>query len=458
MNSAKLWFIFSLVLLFAVGTVSFSFAAPQQANAAKTHLAKASAAEPTRDTRTLFGYDIEGLEPVTISYVSDGAFNSLGDALLVSFKKIVETESKGKIRMDAHRHGSLYRTNDFPKVISIGTVDMGSINKGLLMSREPEFAPWIIGYVWKSPEHIIALTASPEWYALEDKLAKPKWNMKPIVNLPIGNGDYWATTEIKGMNDFSGKQVWSYGELSNAYISAWGGTPVMKSVGEMYMSYHKGALNAVSFNAVGYHDYKFYESGKYWLHMPTYPPGSVGIHYVQLYMNLDKWNKLPVPYKRIILDAADMLSWVGTWESLCMEKLTEFRLMNQHKVVDVGISTKYPIEYAKIKAAAVEAGRKYTFSKGVTQQQWDEAQMILAKYADPKLNAKYSWWYKLAWAESDRRMAEVKEAIAAGKSWDEAFEPFHPKRQYSFTYEQLRKEWDAVPRVMWDWPLEARLK
>ncbi|MBN1663442.1 MAG: TRAP transporter substrate-binding protein DctP [Deltaproteobacteria bacterium] len=459
MKKTKLWVIFSLAALFLIGTVAVSFAAAKPAKAVKKASAGASAAvESTRDTRTLFGHNVEGLKPVKIVWAGDSPFGTLGDASLMNFVKLVDAESKGKIKIDVHRFGSLYRGSDFPKVLPIGTIDMAGINKGQLMSRENGYAPWLIGYIWKSPEHLLAVPASAEWYEMEEKLAKGKWNIKPLVLSCIGNWDYFAKKPVTSMKGFGGKKVWTYGDLSSAYINAWGGTPVAKSASEMYMAFYQDALNIISFTIIGILDYKFYEGGKYWVNMPVYPPGSVGIHYVQIYMNRDKWNSLPTAYKKIILDACDLMSWVGTWEILCAEKLAWYRLQNQYKMIDCGISTKYPKEYEKIKAAAVAAGKKFVFDRGATQQQWDEAQSILTKYADPKYTSKYSWWFKLAWAEADRRVVDVQKKLKEGKSWAEAYDPYLFKHRYAWTAEQIKEQWSAVPRVKWEWNEATRLQ
>jgi TRAP-type C4-dicarboxylate transport system substrate-binding protein len=335
---------------------------------------------------------------------------------------------------------------------------MAGIHKGLLMTREIGYAPWIIGYVWKNPEHPVALTCSKEWYEMEDRLAKTKWNMKPLANGTIGNWDYWSRKPITAMKGFQGKKVYSYGELASVYIAAWGAKPVMASFGEMYLAFNNNQLHVISSSIGLFHDFKFYEGGRYYLNMPTYPPGSVGIHYQVIYMNRDKWNSLPVAYKKIILDAVDLMSWAGTFESLCMERLNLYRLINQYKVVDMGISTRRPKEYEKIRKAAVEAGKKYVFTRGATRQQWEEAQKMLAKYGDPKITSQYRWWYELARAEADRRMDEIKKALADGKSWEEAYDPYHPKHRYKRTAEQIKKAWLAVPRVRWEWDEKTRLR
>ena len=226
----------------------------------------------------------------------------------------------------------------------------------------------------------------------------------------------------------------------------------------MYMAYRKGDLHGISFSVTGYHDYKFYECGKYWLHMPVYPPGSVGFHYVQLYMNLDKWKKLPEAYKRIIIDASDLWSWHSIWEVLAQEEAAAYRLTTERGVIDVGIATKYPEEYKKITSSAVEAGKGYAFKRGVTQQQWDNAKSILAKYAQDDVTSQYTWWYKLAWAESKRRLDEAKKAIAAGKSPDEAFKQYHVAREYKWSYEKQKEYWESIPRAIRNWDMGLWLK
>jgi TRAP-type C4-dicarboxylate transport system substrate-binding protein len=462
MKRAKRWVVFSLALLFVLGTVTLGFAAAKKAAPAKKAPAAAEkvpgVAEGTRDMRTLFGHNVDGLEPVTLIYASDAPLNTNGDAWAVNFKNLVEAESKGKIKIDLHRFGALYKMLDMPKVVPIGTVHFGNINKGLLMSRENGYAPWIIGYIWKNPEHLLSVACSPEWYEMEDRLARGKWNMKPLVNTTIGNWDYFSRKPFTSMKDFGGKKVWSYGELASAYIASWGGTPVMKSTSEMYMAFYNDSLNMISFSTFGFLQYKFYEGGKYWVNMPVYPPGSVGIHYNQNYMNLDKWNSLPLAYKKIILDAQDLSTWAGTFEGICSERLGVYELINRYKVVDCGISTKYPKEYEKIKAAAVAAGRKYVVGRGATQQQLDEANAILEKYSRPEHTSRYSWWYKLAWAEAERRVKDVENRLKEGKSWDEATDPYHPKHRYNWTAEQVKKEWMDTPRVKWDWNEATRLK
>ena len=415
--------------------------------------------QATRETgRKFFDYNLDGMKPVTLIFASTARINTAGDIESKFFKQLVETESQGKIKIDLHEHSSLYKMTDIPKVLPKGTIDIGAINKGLLMTREPGYGPWVVAYVWKNPEHLLSVTSSREWYEMEDSLAKKKWNMKPLNHSAHGNWDYWSSQPIKTMDDFRGKRVWSYGQLSNAYIKAWGGTPIIKSTSEMYMAYRKGDLHAISFSVVGYHDYKFYEGGKYWLHMPTYPPGSIGFHYVQNYMNRTKWNKLSETQKRIVLDASDLMSWHGIWEGFCQEAAWEFRLTNEKGVIDVGISTKTPEEYKKITAAAVAAGKEYAFARGVKQAQWDEAKSLLAKYARDEYTSKYSWWYELANAESKRRMDVAKNDIAAGKSADEAYGAVNSLRERKMSYEEQKAYWISIPRIARDWPMELRLQ
>jgi TRAP-type C4-dicarboxylate transport system substrate-binding protein len=451
-----------LIVAFGVSATWAAEAAKAKAPAAKAAAQKAPAAPAgpaTRDNRPMFGYKVDGLPKVKLIMISDSPFGTVGDVLAVGFEKMVEMESKGQIEIDHHRFGSLYTGNDLPKILPMGTVDIGSINKGFLMTKTPSYAPWVIAYIWKSPEHMMALTGSPEWYKMEEELSIDYGNIKPLSHVAYGNWDYWANREIKTIKDFGGTRFWSYGELSNAYVSSWGGTPLIQARAEMYMSYYRKAIAGISSSSTVYLDYKYYDAGKYWLHMPTYPPGSTGFHYVQLYINRKKWESLPEAYKKILIDASDLYSWASIWEIMCLEKASEFQLVTKHGMIDVGISTKTPEEYKKICDAAVAAGEKYALEKRkVPQAVFDSAKAVLAKYADPKLGAAYTWWYELAWAEADKRLAEAKKRIGAGEKEDVVWEAFHPKRFYEMPYDKMKAEWMKIPRCVRNWPMDQRLK
>jgi len=434
-------------------------AAKAAAPAAKKAAAPAAVAGPaTRDNRPMFGYNVKGLPKVKLIMISDSPFGSVGDVLAVMFERMVKIESQGQIEIDHHRFGSLYTGVDLPKIIPMGTVDIGSINKGYLMTKAPGYGPWIIAYIWKNPEHMLAVTGSPEWYKMEEDQSIVFGNIKPLSHVAYGNWDYWSNKEIKTIKDFGGSRFWSYGELPNAYIQAWGGTPLIQARAEMYMAYYRKALTGISSSSTVYLDYKYYDCGKYWLHMPTYPPGSTGFHYVQLYINRKKWESLPEAYKKILIDASDLYSWASIWEILCLEKVSEYQLVNKHGMIDVGIATKHPEEYKKICDAAVAAGDEYLKKRKVPQADIDSAKAILAKYGEPAATSAYSWWYQAAWAEADKRLAEAKKRIGAGEKEEVVWDAFHPKRFYEMPYEKMKAEWMNIPRCVRNWPMEMRLK
>ena len=413
--------------------------------------------QSNRDTRTLFGHNVDGLKPVKLIFASYGRANSVMNAGDQLFAKLVENESQGKIQIDMHLNASLYKMTDIPKVLARGTIDIGAINKGFLMTREPGYGPWVVAYQWKSAEHMFSATSSSEWAEMEEQLSKKKWRIKPICQVPSGQWDYWSSTPIKTMKDFRGKRVWSYGQLSNAYIRSWGGTPVIKSVSEMYMAYRKGDLHAISFSPNGYGEAKFYEGGKYRIGVPPIPPRAMANHYQYLYMNRKSWDKLPDAYKKIFLDAGDLMTWFMIWETYAVTSVWDYRLVAEKGVTDLGMVTKTPAEYQKVADAAIAAGKKFVFSRGVTQQQWDNAQVILAKYGKDEYTSQFSWWYKLAEVEAGRRLEIMKKAAAAGKS-DAAFKQIHVNRILEKSYAEQKAYMESIPRLARDWDMKLRMK
>jgi TRAP-type C4-dicarboxylate transport system substrate-binding protein len=431
---------------------------------------------PTQEVdRTFFGYNVEGLDPVSLIYCSDSPFGTTGDVFALMFETMVEKESTDKagvvhIDVKHYRSGSLYNGVQIVTQIPLGTVDMGSINTGYLQTKTPEFCPWAIAYTWKSPEQLYSVTCSREWYKSQLDLYTRDWNEIPLHHAPYGNWDYWSSTAMHTINDFKGKTFWSYGELANNYLASWGATGVILARAEEYMAYYRGALDGISGSVVVYQDYKYYECGKYWLHMPTYPPGSTGFHYVQFVINAKKWATLPEAYKRIIIDAADIVWSAMIWEMLCEERAAEWKLVHLYGMYDMGIATNTPEEYQKICDAAVAAGKNYTINKmKVPEATWNEVRAFVDAKGDPKITADYTWWYTACWAEADRRVNEAFADIKAGTPQDQAFDKVHPKRYYDMlgandadkvtneNYQKVKAALIATPRPVNDWPLEWKL-
>jgi TRAP-type C4-dicarboxylate transport system substrate-binding protein len=419
---------------------------------------------PTQEVgRKFFGYDVTGLAPVTLIYCSDSPYGSTGDAFALIFETMVEKESKGQIDIKGYRSGSLYTSTQWSTQLPLGTMDLCNQNQGYLQTKTVEIVPWSIAYFWKSPEHLYALTTTREWYKMQVDLLTRDWNMVPLHHSPYGNWDYWAAKPMTKLEDFRGTTFWSYGELANRYLASWGSTGVILAQAEEYMAYYRGAIDGISGSSIVYHDYKYYECGKYWLHMPTYPPGSTGFHYVAFVVNAKKWATLPDAYKRIINDASDLVWSVMIWEMLCEEKTAEWKLVHMYGVIDMAIATKTPAEYQRICDAAIAAGKNYALvTRKMDPAVYAAAEAFKNARGDPKICADYTWWYKAVWAEGDRRLSEATTRIKAGEPQDKVFDSLHPRRFYAMLdktggYEELKAYFLSVPRVVNDWPLEWKL-
>jgi TRAP-type C4-dicarboxylate transport system substrate-binding protein len=391
------------------------------------------------------------------------------------FETMVEkesTDSAGVVHIDVkhYRYGSLYNGVDMTTQLPLGTVDIGFMNVGYMQSKTPELVPWTIAYTWRSPEHLYSLCTSREWYKSIQDLQTRDWNCVLLHHGPYGNWDYWGRIPIRTLEGFNGKTFWSYGDLANRYLASWGATGVILARAELYMAYYRGALDGISSSSIVYHDYKYYECGKYWYHMPTYPPGSTGFHYGLFDVNAKRWATLPEAYKKIIIDAAQII-WSGmTWEMICEEKTAEWKLIHLYGMIDLGISTQTPEEYQRICDAAVAAGEKYALEvRKVDPTYYAQAKAMREAKADPALCANYTWWYTAAWAESERRLADAQARIKAGEDQTEVFNSIHPRRFYDMlgadsaekvtmeNYQIVKAELLKMPRIVWDWPLEWML-
>jgi hypothetical protein len=177
---------------------------------------------PTQEVdRTFFGYDVEGLDPVTLIMCSDSPYGTTGDVFYLLFQTMIQKESTDKngvvhINIKHYRQGSLYAGTTFQTQMALGTIDVATLNVGYLQSKSPQLVPWTIAYTWKSPEHLFSLTCSRDWYKDYMSTFVDDWNAVPLHHAPYGNWDYWAATAMHTINDFKGKTFWSYGTLANS--------------------------------------------------------------------------------------------------------------------------------------------------------------------------------------------------------------------------------------------------
>jgi TRAP-type C4-dicarboxylate transport system substrate-binding protein len=414
---------------------------------------------PTHDITPVFGYDVEGLPEVTLIYPSSGAANTTSDLNARMFKLMVENESKGKIHVKHYPYGTLYSGLELYSALPKGQVSlMEGWNIMYMQASEPKLLPYTAGFnVVSTAAQMLAITNSKKWYEEVDPYFE-KIGVKYIAPNAMTRWDFFAKVPITKMEDMRGLKMYTWGEHDTAQKERWGAIPTYVAPAELYMAYYKGQIDEYDSGVSIILDYKYYECGKYWWNMPTYPEGANSWHIGCTAFNLEQWRALPEAYKRIIIDATRVLFAWRLEEEYYNDVVAAYRLVNEKGVIDCGMSTKYPEETKRIWTAGADAIRDLAINKGVAPEFYDS--LIKWKAQMAQVAPDYQWKWDRMYAEGAKRLNEALARIEAGENPEQVWASIHPTRFYSLLgdYEKLKAELLKYPRITFDWPMELMLK
>jgi TRAP-type mannitol/chloroaromatic compound transport system substrate-binding protein len=153
-----------------------------------------------------------------------------------------------------------------------------------------------------------------------------------LVPFPMGNTGVqmggWFNKKIESVKDLEGLKMRIPG-LGGKVLAKAGGTPVLKSGGEIYTLLERGTIDATEW--VGpYHDERLglYRAAKYYYYPGWHEPGTA----LELIINKTAWEGLPNDLRRIVQNAARSWSlWMfAEFEAQNLKALE--RLKNKYKV------------------------------------------------------------------------------------------------------------------------------
>ena len=138
----------------------------------------------------------------------------------------------------------------------------------------------------------------------------------------------WFNKEIKKIEDFKGLKMRIPG-LGGEVVKAAGGTVVNLHGGELLTSIQSGAIDALEWGGP-YNDLAFgiYKAGKYYYYPGGHEPGGV----LDCFINLKKWNSLPIDLKKIIEISSKATTQKITNEMIAGNNLALQTLLKKHSV------------------------------------------------------------------------------------------------------------------------------
>ena len=236
--------------------------------------------------------------------------------LVDEFKK--RTGGKHDIRM--YWGGSVANDREIPDALSGGAGDIGDIITPYFPDKFP--LNNAVGFFIPQPRSTVEIGIMLErWHREYPQFGEElkKYNLKILGFRPLGGYGIICTKPIKGLADFKGRRIRSYGFAYPPLIQAMGGTPVSMSSTDGYEGLQRGILDCSPIDPVLAHGWKYDEVAKYYVNVPL---GASFGHMIA--MNLKAYNKLD-EQTRAILD--------GLWREYTARYAVEMQVITG-KVID----------------------------------------------------------------------------------------------------------------------------
>lgn len=186
--------------------------------------------------------------------------HSLGQNWL-AFKKIVETESKGKLKVQLFPSAQLYKDKQVPEAVGSGAIEAGSAFLGRFAGSVPAVEIVNLPFFFRDEAHLraAAATGSPMRTIL-DKAVLKETGARVLWWQAFGRNIYLNKGEpIKTPADINGKKVRTYGKILGWTVEALGGAPTLMSGSKQFLAYQQGAVDVGMTGASAVKSRKLYE-------------------------------------------------------------------------------------------------------------------------------------------------------------------------------------------------------
>lgn len=181
---------------------------------------------------------------------------------LEHFAKLVQDKSKGRMKIEIYPANQLFSDKDLPKALPSGAVDMAQVNMAMWAGLVPSLAVEELPFFYKNRDQFFRAMMAPAVKNMLDKEFESK-GVKTLFWMDYGYSALIGKKPIRTLEDFKGKRIRGYGEISSEILKDLGGAPVFLSVGEIYLALQRGTIDGVLTSTCSVYERKFYEVVKY---------------------------------------------------------------------------------------------------------------------------------------------------------------------------------------------------
>lgn len=202
---------------------------------------------------------------IVIKYADTVAPDHPNNLAALEFKKMVEKETNGRVRVDVFPAAQLGNEKELVEACMLGAIDMFQCSSGALSLFQPEFGALASPYIFRDLDHMLKVAAGPIGQELGDKLQKSR-GIKLLANnwyygsrhLTTKSKPIYKPADLKGMLIRSVEQP-----IFLETVRALGGTPTPVDFSDLYMALKQGAVEGQENPIPTIYTYKYYEAQKY---------------------------------------------------------------------------------------------------------------------------------------------------------------------------------------------------
>lgn len=186
--------------------------------------------------------------------------HSLGQNWL-AFKKIVEAQSGGDLKVQIFPSAQLYKDKQVPKAVGSGAVEAGSAFLGRFTGSVPAVDVVNLPFVFKDEAALRAAVATgSKMRNILDAAVLKETGDKVLWWQAFGRNIYLSKGKaIRVPADFKGKKVRTYGKVLGWTVTALGGAPTLMSGSKQFLAYQQGAVDIGMTGASAVKSRKLYE-------------------------------------------------------------------------------------------------------------------------------------------------------------------------------------------------------
>ncbi|PLX90511.1 MAG: C4-dicarboxylate ABC transporter substrate-binding protein [Desulfuromonas sp.] len=215
---------------------------------------------------------------------------------LEQFAKWVKEDTGGRIDISIMPADSVVKYTETLDAVGANIIQMESTDPSYFAGKDPAFS--LIGNMvgaWSDPYQLFDMMQNGGGFEIFDKLLN-QYNVKLLGVACTGVEAFVSKKPIRSVADLKGIKLRAPQGMVNNVFTAVGATPVNLPGSEVYTSLEKGVIDASDYTvfatnqAQGMNDIARY---------PIYP-GFHSMPTMQLTLNLDEWNSLPIDLQLIL--------------------------------------------------------------------------------------------------------------------------------------------------------------